>query len=158
MKISQQLLKDANITPKLRLGQKTNKGVVSTGPHKVKIVKDKLDKGSDPQTGKEIEVVKYLVEEKGQFKAYTVPKLDRKSGELHYLVQRLAEVPENAEIILEMKKVGIKNFVSVTELGQTDTIEYDVEEEHEQPSEEEIGDAFEDADVELEAEDDKDEK
>lgn len=124
MQISKELLKEANITPKLRLGQKTDKGVVSTGPHRVKILKDKIDKGTDHQNGKEIDVVKYLVEEKGQHKFYEVPKLG-KDGELHYLVQRLAEVPEGSEVILEMKKIGIKNYVSVTEIGRTDEVEYD---------------------------------
>ena len=123
MKISQQLLKDANITPKLRLGQKSAKGVVSTGPHRVRIVKDKLDTGIDHK-GSEIEVVKYLVLEGDTHKYYTVPKLG-KDGELHYLVQRLAEVPEEAEVILEMKKIGAKNYVSVIELGKGETtVEY----------------------------------
>lgn len=137
MNISKQLLKDANITPKLRLGQKTDKGVISTGEHRVKIVKDKLDKGTDPMTGKEREVVKYLVEEKGQHKFYEVPKLG-KDGQLHYLVQRLAEVPEGAEIILKMEKRGIKNVITVTEIGNTDTIEYDDDEVEQVLSDEEM--------------------
>ena len=128
--ISKQLLKEANITPKLRLGQKTDKGVVSTGEHRVKIIKDKLDKGMDHRTGKEIEVVKYLVEEDGQHKFYEVPKLG-KDGQLHYLVQRLAEVKEGAEIILKMEKRGIKNVITVTEVGRTDTIEYDDDDKNE---------------------------
>lgn len=135
--VSKQLLKDANITPKLRLGQKTDKGVVSTGEHRVKIIKDKLDKGIDPQTGKEREVVKYLVEEKGQHKFYEVPKLG-KDGQLHYLVQRLAEVHEGAEIILKMEKRGIKNVITVTEIGNTDTIEYDDDDAEQVLSDEEI--------------------
>ena len=77
MEISKELLKEANITPKLRLGQKTEKGVISTGQHRVRIIKDKIDKGTDKQTGQEIDVVKYLVEEDGQHKFYEVPKLGK---------------------------------------------------------------------------------
>jgi len=133
---SKQLLKEANITPKLRLGQKTSKGVISTGEHRVKIIKDKLDKGIDTMTGKERDVVKYLVEEAGQHKFYEVPKLG-KDGQLHYLVQRLAEVAEGAEIILKMEKRGIKNVVTVTEIGRTDTIEYDEDEKEGEKEEKE---------------------
>lgn len=130
MQTSQQLLKEANITPRLRLGQKTAKGVISTGEHRVKIIKDKLDKGTD-YAGKEIEVVKYLMEEDGQYKSYSVPKLG-KNGELHYLVQRLAEIKEGAEIIIKMEKRGVKNVITVSEIGRTDTIEYEDEEEKEE--------------------------
>lgn len=126
MNVSKQLLKDANITPKLRLGQKTEKGVVSTGEHRVRVIKDKLDKGTDIN-GKEREVIKYLVEENGEHKFYEVPKLG-KDGQLHYLVQRLAGIKEGAEIILKMEKRGIKNVITVTEIGNTDTVEYDDEE------------------------------
>lgn len=133
METSKQLLKEANITPRLRLGQKTKNGVVSTGEHRVKIIKDKLDKGTD-YSGKEIEVVKYLVEEDGQYKSYSVPKLG-KNGELHYLVQRLAEIKEGAEIIIKMEKRGVKNVITVSEIGRTDTIEYEDEEEKEEAGE-----------------------
>jgi hypothetical protein len=123
MNTSKELLKEANITPKLRLGEKTDKGVKSTGPHRVKIMKDKLDKGTDHE-GKEIDVVKYLVEENGQHKFYEVEKLG-KNGELHYLVQRLAEVPEGSEVILEMKKRGVKNYIEVTTLNTPAEVEMD---------------------------------
>ena len=134
MEISKQLLKEANITPRLRLGQKTGKVVISTGEHRVKIIKDKLDKGTD-YSGKEIEVVKYLVEEDGQYKSYSVPRIG-KNGELHYLVQRLAEIKEGAEIILKMEKRGIKNVITVSEIGRIDTIEYEEEEGEEKEQEE----------------------
>ena len=138
MQISKELLKEANITPRLRLGQKTDKGVVSTGEHRVKIIKDKLDKGTD-YAGKEIEVVKYLMEEDGQYKSYSVPRIG-KNGELHYLVQRLAEIKEGTEIIIKMEKRGVKNVITVSEIGRTDTIEYeeDGEEEKEQEEKSEV--------------------
>lgn len=127
MKTSKELLKAANIIPKLRLGtQKPGGGVIPNGPHRVKILKDKIDKGNDFKTGKEVEVVKYLVEENGEPKAFERKKLNQ-NGELDYLVQRLAEIPEGAEIILEMKKKGIKNYVEVIQLGGVDSAEYDDE-------------------------------
>ena len=132
MKASKQLLKDANITPRLRLGQKTKNGVISTGPHKVTIVKDKVEKGTN-QLGKEIDIVKYLVEENGEHKFYQVPKLNKDTGEIHYLVQRLADIPEGSEVILEMSKIGAKNYVAVTEVGNTAPA----------PSEDEIDETFE---------------
>lgn len=128
MKTSLELLKEAKITPKLRLGQKTAKGVVSTGQHRVKILKDKVAERIEPKTGKKKEVVRYLVEENGQHKFYEVDKMNKDGTELHYLVQRLAEIPEDTEIILEMKKAGIKNYIEVTELGRTDQVEYEDDE------------------------------
>lgn len=112
MKLSEEILKKANIMPRLRLGTKTDKGVQSTGPHRVKFLQDKEAKGTDPITGKEREEVAYLVEEDGVKRSYRVPKYNKK-GEINYLVIRLAEVGEGEEVILEMKRSGIKNFVEV---------------------------------------------
>jgi len=115
MQNSKELLRVAGILPKLRLGTKLAKGgVQATGPHKVTLISDKIQKGKDKETGKVINVVKYIVEENGEQKQYIVPVKDRDSGELHYLVQRLAEVSEGQEIILEMKKQGIKNYIEIT--------------------------------------------
>lgn len=115
MRISQDLLKKANIIPKLRLAVKTDKGVQGTGPHRVKLLQDKEAKDTDPMTGKEREVVSYLVEENGVKKSYKAAKLG-KDGQLHYLVQRLADVEEGEEIILEYKRKGIKGFISVSDI------------------------------------------
>lgn len=126
MKNSKSLLKQAGIVPKLRLGEKTEKGVVATGPHRVKILEDKIVRGTDPQNGKEIEYVRYFVEENGEKKQYDT-KLKDKEGNLSYLVQRLADIDEGEEIILEMKKRGIKNYVSVTSLKDHGEAEVDEE-------------------------------
>jgi len=121
------LLAKAGILPKLRLGQKLPKGgVQSTGQHKVKILEDKIIRKPDPATGKEIEWVRYFVEEKGEKKIYDT-KLKDKEGGLSYLVQRFAEIGEGEEIILEMKKQGIKNYVEVTPLGHSSAIEIEEE-------------------------------
>ena len=123
---SKKLITVAGIVPKLRLGNKTDKGVTSTGAHRVKLLEDKIIKGTDTQTGKEIDYVRYIVEENGEKKQYDT-KLKDKDGNLSYLVQRLAEVEEGHEVLLEMKKRGIKNYISVTPVKENDDVE--VEEE-----------------------------
>jgi hypothetical protein len=98
-------------------------------------VKDKLSQGTEFETGKEREEVHYLVEENGELKKYTCPRLN-KQGELHYLVQRFAEVEEGQEIMLEYKRKGVKGYIEVTPLGSTEDVEVD---EHD---EEELEEAF----------------
>lgn len=113
--------------PRLRLGNKTENGVQSTGPHRVKFLADKETTGVDSMTGKEIPVVAYLVEENGEKKSYRVPKLDKK-GEINYLVIRLAEIEEGQEAILEMKRSGIKNYVDVVPVkteAHVSVVDYD---------------------------------
>ena len=121
METSKTITKAANIIPRLRLGAKTDHGVVANGPHRVKFIKDKETKGKDFQ-GKEIDMVAYLVEENGESKSYRIPKFN-KEGEVNYLVIRLAEVNEGDEVILEMKKKGIKNYVEVSPVNQTSKVE-----------------------------------
>lgn len=141
MENSKKLLKEAKIYPRLKLAvQVTNtstgkKSVQGTGPHRVKLVKDKLSQGTEFETGKEREEVHYLVEENGELKKYTCPRLN-KQGELHYLVQRFAEVEEGQEIMLEYKRKGVKGYIEVTPLGSTEDVEVD---EHD---EEELEEAF----------------
>lgn len=130
MKVSRQLLSVAGLTPKLRLGNKTAKGVVSSGPHRVRVLEDKIVKGLDV-SGKEIEYVEYILEENGEKKNYKT-KLKDKAGKLSYLVQRLAEINEGDEVILEMKKSGMKNYIEVTPVGQSSVVEHDEIEDDEE--------------------------
>lgn len=132
-------MKEANIQPKLKLGKKkAGGGVIPTGPHRVKMIADKIVKGTDPKTGKEIEYVRYLVEENGETKIYQTKKLNEK-GELSYLVQELSSINEGQEVILEMKKQGIKNYVEVSpitdgksfEVDDEDSEDISLDEEHE---------------------------
>src|SRR3990167_3521343 len=126
---SKELLARAGILPKLRLGIKQTKGgVMPTGPHKVKILEDKIIKKPDPQTGKETEYVRYIVEHEGEKKQYDT-RLKSKDGQLSYLVQRFAEIPEGAEIFMEMEKQGIKNYIKVTPAGLTASVEVEDEED-----------------------------
>lgn len=113
MKNSRALLIQAGITPKLRLAvKKTGGGVVPTGPHRVKLLEDKIVKGMDRETGHEIDYVRYFLEENGEKKFYET-KLKDKKGDLSYFVQRMADVNEGDEVILECKRAGIKNFIEV---------------------------------------------
>jgi len=135
MKTSKALLKEAGIQPKLRLGtKKAGGGVIPNGQHRVKMIADKVIKGNDPKTGKEIEYVRFLVEENGETKTYQTKKLNDK-GELSYLVQRLAEINEGQEVILEMKKQGIKNYIEVTPINGTEQVEIEDDDHEEIPDE-----------------------
>ena len=126
MKTSMELLKKANITPKLKLAIQTKKGVQGTGPHRVKLLQDKEAMGTEPRTGKEREEIAYLVEENGQKKSYRVPKLGS-DGQIHYLVQRLAEFNEGDEVILEYTRKGIKGYISVLPVDDKEIDEQSVD-------------------------------
>jgi hypothetical protein len=142
------LLAKAGILPKLRLGLKLPKGgVQSTGSHKVKILEDKIIKKPDV-SGKMIEWVRYFVEENGEKKVYDT-KLKDKVGGLSYLVQRFAEIGEGEEVVLEMKKQGVKNYVEVTPIGHASSVEVeedveDIDEEPREPMDEETQQMVED--------------
>jgi len=91
-------------------------------------LEDKIIKKLDQSQGKEIEWVRYVVEEGGEKKIYDT-KLKNKQGELSYLVQRFAEIKEGEEVILEMKKQGIKNYIEVTPANTSSRVEIDEEDE-----------------------------
>ena len=125
---SKKLLSNAGILPKLRLGTKlAGGGVKSNGAKRVKLIDDKIIKKPD-QTGKDIEWVRYTVEENGEKKIYDT-KLKDKNGGLSYLVQRFAEINEGEEVILEMKKQGMKNYVEVTPTGHSASVEVEEDED-----------------------------
>lgn len=110
--ISQQLGEKANIVPTLQLGTKQEGGgVKSTGRHQVTFLSDKVVKGTEYMTGKEIEVVEYRFKEDDQEKKYQVP-VKSKTGELHYFIQRMMDCSIGEEIILEMRSSHGKNFIS----------------------------------------------
>ncbi len=137
MKTSKELIIKSGIIPKLILGKKTPKGTESTGPHRVKMLEDRIIKGVDPRSGKEMEYVEYTVEEKGTKKIYKT-KLRGNDNMPSYLVQRLSEVNEGEEIIMEMKKSGMKNFIDVSDVKDTDSIEIEDEDHEVNELEEEI--------------------
>jgi len=141
MKTSKEILEKAGIIPRLRLGYKTGKGVKPNGPAHVKLLKDKEVTGRDPNSGKEVPMVRYLMDvlmkdgKTWEKRIYDTKKYNKDTGEISYLVARLAEVSEGEEVILEMKKMGIKNFISVREVSQPVEVEA---EEHEISTDEEI--------------------
>ena len=111
---SQELVKQATLEgkmpiPRLQLAiqitdkEGNKKGVEGTGPHEIKFISDKIVKGREYQTQQERLEVEYILEENGQKKQYRAPIKD-KNGNLHYFVQRMAEVEIGERIILEYKK------------------------------------------------------
>lgn len=128
MQNSKELLKKANILPKLRLAIKKESGSVQgTGSHRVRLIEDKVVRGVDRDTGKEIPMMKYIVEENGELKFYAVPVKDKKD-ELHYLIQRLSEIPEGGEVFLEYKRHGIKGYIEVIPVANIQNVEIDEDE------------------------------
>lgn len=118
MRFSEEILKKANIVPLLRLAVKKENGeVVGTGPHRVRLLEDKVIKRKNPETGETEHFVVYFVEENGEKFKYSVP-LKGKDGQIHYLIQRLGYLPEGTEVILEYKKRkdGEKGFIDVQEV------------------------------------------
>jgi hypothetical protein len=112
MEQSKELIKKFNITPFLKLAIKLEGGgVEGTGPHHVKLLEDKIVKGTDFKGNERFEV-QYLVEENGEKKKYRVAMKDE-NGELHYLVQRLAEFKEGNDIIMEYKRQGKRGYIDV---------------------------------------------
>lgn len=141
MKISKEIIKKANIYPRLRLFTKTAKGLISTGQHIVKLIQDKEVTGTEFKTGKVIDKVRYLVEENGERKIFERNKFN-KSGDIDYLVIKLAEYEENTEVILKGERAGIKNVVSLSPVVGGESVEVD-DDEHEE------GDIVEDYDEEI---------
>lgn len=108
------------IVPRLKLGnKKIGGGVESTGAHLVKFISDSVVKGKDPMTKKEREEMKYIVEKNGVQYQWRVPLLN-KQNEPHYLIERLMTIKEGEEVVLEMKKSGMNNFIDVRPVNQAD--------------------------------------
>jgi hypothetical protein len=127
MDLSRELMAKANIVPKLQLMKKDAHQVPrTTGPHRVKILDERLLNGIDPDTNQPRPIVRYIFEENGERRQYDVPCKDKK-GDLHYLIQRFAEFQPGEEMILEAQKRGPKSFISVTRV--TDSTAAEVEDD-----------------------------
>ncbi len=120
MKTSRKLVKEAGLHPKLKLMVKdTNEAgkeiTVSTGKHTVELVADKEIMGKDPNTQKPTPYVRYLVKnvKNGQTYTYDTRKFNKDTGELSYLVQNLSDFDEGSIVVMEAKKIGAKNYISV---------------------------------------------
>lgn len=113
MQKSAALIKKAGIIPFLQLATKRQGGGTdSTGPHSVVLIEDKIIKGTDYQTGKQIFMVRYVVEENGEKKRYEVPVKDR-NGEVHYLIQRMSQYQEGETVVMEYVRKGMKGYIDV---------------------------------------------
>ena len=69
-----------------------------------------------------------MLEVNGENKYYQT-KLRGADGGLSYLVQRFAEIEEGEEVILEMKKRGIKNYVDVIPVKISTSVEVEDDED-----------------------------
>lgn len=125
MKVSKELVTKAGIMPRLQLGIKTSRGIRSTGPHKVKVIEDKIIKKPPREEGDDGHYVRYIVEENGVTKQYDTRLKQRGGNDPSYFVQAMAEIEPGEEIVLEMKKAGIKNYVNIERpsLGQASQAE-----------------------------------
>ena len=94
------------------------KGVKGTGRHTVIFISDKVVKGEDFKTKEERDEVEYTFEESGQKKRHSVPVYN-KNGELHYFVQRMAEIKRGETITLEYKKTesSFRGYIEVGKLS-----------------------------------------
>jgi hypothetical protein len=123
MKISREILLKSGLYPKLKLGERKGGRVVPTGPHKVKILEDKIIKKLNTE-GQEEYFVRYILEENGEKKQYDAHMKSKGGTDPHYLVQALADVHEGEELILEMKKAGVKSYIEVirVETGESEIV------------------------------------
>src|SRR4051794_31133553 len=126
MKTSREILLQAGLFAKLRLGGKTGRGGQATGPHRVKIIEDKIIQKLDPD-GKPTHYVRFIFEEDGKKVQYNARMKAKDGTDPHYLVQALAEIEEGEELILEIKKAGIRNYIEVTRVatGEKHSVEDD---------------------------------
>jgi hypothetical protein len=118
--------KKGDYLPQLQLFIKKEKGgTISTGQHRVKLLGDRIFKGVDFQTQKEIYKVELKLEEDGITKTYSFALHDKNDPKKpHYLVERFANIKVGTEVILEGKKKGIKGYVDVKVVdGQEGTSE-----------------------------------
>lgn len=126
METSKILMRKAEIYPRLKLGLKQEKGgVKSTGRHLVRLLSDKVTLGRDRETSEIVEMVKYVMEVNGEKREYRTRMRNKDTKELNYLVQILSRVPEGTEVYLEMKKMGPRNYIEVTNLDGTRIAEDD---------------------------------
>lgn len=114
MEKSREILKKANIYPRLRLGEKLDGGgVKATGAHTVKLLEEHIVKGIDPKDGKEKHYMRFIVEDMDGVKRRYDTRLTDDAGQPSYLIQELAEYEAGDIVTLEMKKAGAKNYISV---------------------------------------------
>ena len=122
MKTINEIAGRLGIIPRLSLGIKLEGGgVKSTGPHLVTIVGAKEVTGKDWKTGKDRPEIRLSLLEKGSKYHYFFPVKSDK-GVPHYLIEKLMDLKDGAQVILEMKNRGAKTFIDVRAPGEVERI------------------------------------
>jgi hypothetical protein len=114
MQTSKDIVLKSGLLPKLQLGIKTGGGVKSTGKHTVKVIEDKVIRKPPREEGDDGYYVRYIVEENGERKQYDTRMKQKGGVDPSYFVQAMANVEPGEQIILEMKKAGVKNYIEIT--------------------------------------------
>ena len=125
-------MQKAGLHPKLQLGRKTNKGVVSTGKHTVKVLSDKIVRRSPTEEGDDGLRMRYVVEEDGVEKQYDTRLKERGGDQPSYFVQAMSEIEPGEIITLEMKKAGIKNYIEIVRLSLGEVSEAPTDDDEEE--------------------------
>lgn len=134
MKTSQQFLNDnpdkvSQNQEFLQLAKQIQgQGNVSTGPHEVILISDEEGERRNPRTNQVEKVIWFIVKENDIEKKYAVPMFDKK-GNIHYLIQRLGELPEGTEVVLEYKRKPNSPYegyinVQVLEKSNVDMVDF----------------------------------
>lgn len=135
MKTSREIVLKSGLLPRLQLGIKTEKGVKSTGMHTVKVIEDKIVRKPILEAGDDGYYVRYVFEENGEQKQYDTRMKQKGGVDPSYFVQAMANIEPGEEITLEMKKVGVKNYVEIVRisLGEVEQADMDDEEDGDGP-------------------------
>ena len=122
----------AGLLPKLKLGIKSARGVTPTGPHRVKILEEKLVKKMNTEAVEE-HFVRYIFEEGGEKKQYDCHMKAKVGNDPHYFVQAMAEIEPGEELVLEMKKAGVKSYIEITRVSTNTTEKVAVDDDEDDP-------------------------
>lgn len=126
-----EIAKAINLFPKLKLGEKLEKGGVKpTGPHRVKFLEEPVVVLITSE-GKSVKAFRFIVQENEQNYRWIV-KILNKENQPNYLVERLMDIEVGEERILEMKKQGARNYIDIRKVdapeeAEEEEIEEDVE-------------------------------
>jgi len=118
MEKSKELVTQAGIVPTLKLAtQRPGGGVSATGPHTVTVISESLINTTQYETGEKVATMRYFFEEAGEKKQYDVEVKD-KNGNLHYLIQRMAEFKPGDVLTMECIRKGARNYISVQKVDE----------------------------------------
>lgn len=123
LKNTQEVLKKANLYPKLKLGERLpGGGVKILDPKTVELVDDKIISKLDPKDLKEKYYMRYNVKHNGELRRYET-LLQSESGDPSYLVQKMGEYKPGDVVTMQLKKAGQQTYVEVT--SENDDVEHE---------------------------------